>query len=69
MHVVPHQAQAFASAEGALRSMGFKAREARAMIDAIRGTVSEDATDAHVPHAALYADLTRPLRVSEAIPA
>jgi hypothetical protein len=35
--VVPHRAQAFANAEGTLRSMGFESREAREMVDAIRG--------------------------------
>jgi hypothetical protein len=67
--VAPQQAQAFANAEGALRSMGFKSREARAMVDAIRGTVAGDAATDQILHAALYAvpSPARTFKVSEAV--
>jgi hypothetical protein len=48
--------------------MGFKSREAREMVDAIRGTVADDATSEQILHAALYAapSVARPLRISDA---
>jgi hypothetical protein len=67
--VAPHQAQALANAEGGLRTMGFKSHEARALVDAIRGTVAEAATAEQILYAALRAapSPARAFKVSEAI--
>lgn len=67
---VPRQAQALANVEGMLRSLGYKAHEARAMVDAIRGVVSPDASDEDLLRAALCEGptLSRVSRVSDASP-
>lgn len=69
--VVPQQAQALANIEGMLRSLGYKAHEARAMVDAIRGRFPPGVSDEELLRAALCEapGVARACRVSESIPA
>lgn len=69
--VVPRQAQALANVEKMLCSLGYKAREARVMVDAIRGRFSPDASEEELLRAALCEapSVSRACRVSEAIAA
>jgi hypothetical protein len=68
--VEPHHAQELANTESMLRSLGYKAREARAMVDAIRGKLDPDVSAEEVLRAALLEapSVGRAVRVSEAIP-
>jgi hypothetical protein len=51
--VVPHQAQSLANIEKALCLLGYKAREARAMVDAIRGRFPPETSEEELMRAAL----------------